>query len=242
MSKHNINTSSSDYDLLNSLHKFMLTQSTISNFSKTVHKKNVEIEKKQIQSLDSVFFPDEKDQLFWCFYILHYGMDNYHLITNKYSEEKKIKIKIAESLKTNKSLFKPTKISKNVIENELVNEKKISMKTIQALCYIYNFNVLYIKDSTYFEVIVDSAKPFYLINEVNGKFGCRNFVLSHKLQHYKENFWKLENIGKPLKAISNYKTAEINEIANKLKVDLYNKNQTKKTKKEIYENIIYKLI
>ena len=56
MNKHNINTSSSDYDLLNSLNKFMLTQATISNFSKIVHKKNVEIEKKQIQSLDSVFF------------------------------------------------------------------------------------------------------------------------------------------------------------------------------------------
>ena len=242
MNKHEVNTSSNNYDKLNILNKYMLTETILNNFNKTIHKKNIVIEKKTTISLDNIFFPDEKDQLFWCFYVLQHGMDNYHLRTNRYSEEKKMKIKIAESLKTNKDLFKPSKISRHFVENELVNEKKISMKTIHALCYIYKINILYIKDSTYYEIMVDDSKPRYLINEVDGKFGCRNFVLSHKLQHYTEHFWKLENIGKPLKAISNYKTGEITDIANKLKIDLYNNNQTKRTKKELYENIMDKLI
>ena len=230
------------YETINALDKFMLYEKTINNFDKRVLKKNIEIEKNIPVTLDNIFFPKEKDQLFWCFYILHYGMEKYHLISNKYSEEKKIKIKIAESLKDNKTLFKPSKISRHIVENELVNEKKITMKTIHVLCYIFKMNIVYIKNSTYYEIIIDSEKPLFLINEKDNYFGCRNFVLSHKLQHYRDNFWKLENIGKPLKAISNYKTGEIKEIAERLKIDLYNKNQTKKTKKEIYENIIDNLI
>lgn len=232
-----------NYETINDLSNFMLNEKTINNFDKRVLKRNTTIEKNIPVTLDNIFFPKEKDQLFWCFYILHYGMDKYHLITNKYSEEKKIKIKIAESLKENKNLFKPSKISRHVVENELVNDKKISMKTIHALCYIFKMNIVYIKNSTYYEIILDSEKPLFLINEGGDKtFGCRNFVLSHKLQHYRDNFWKLENIGKPLKAISNYKTGEIKEIAERLKIELYNKNQTKRTKKEIYENIYDYLI
>ena len=230
------------YETINDLTKFMLNEKTINNFDKRILKKNIEIEKNIPATLDNIFFPNEKDPLFWCFYILHYGMDKYHLITNKYSEEKKIKITIAESLKDNKNLFKPSKISRHVVENELVNEKKISMKTIHVLCYIYKMNIVYLKNSTYYEIIIDSDKPLFLIHEKDNNFGCRNFVLSHKLDHYKEHFWKLENIGKPLKAISSYKVSEIKEIAERLKIDLYNKNQTKKTKKEIYENIIDYLI
>jgi|MDSZ01.3.fsa_nt_gb hypothetical protein len=237
MNNHNV-----FYETVDKLRDYMLYEKTINNFDKRSLKKNKEVEKKNIVSLDNIFFPKEKDQLFWCFYILQHGMENYHLITNKYSEEKKTKIKIAESLKENKNLFKPSKISRHIVENELVNDKRISMKTIHVLCYIYKINIIYIKNSTYYEIITDEDKPFYLINEVNNEFGCRNFVLSHKLEHYKENFWKLENIGKPLKAISNYKTGEIKEIAERLKIDLYNKNQTKKTKKDLYENILDHLI
>ncbi len=169
-------------------------------------------------------------------------MDKYNLLSNKYLEEKKIKIEIIQSLKNYKPLLKEIKISKNVVENELLNEKKISMITIKALCFIYNINVFYIKNSVYYKILPDSTqKEIKLINQVDENFGYKNFVSSFKIDYYKENFWELENIGKPMKAISSYKVDEIKDIAKKLKIDLFNKNQSKRTKKELYENISIKL-
>ena len=84
MNKHEVNTSSNNYDILNNLNKYMLTETILNNFNKISHKKNIVIEKKTSITLDNVFFPDEKDQLFWCFYVLQHGMDNYHLRTSRY--------------------------------------------------------------------------------------------------------------------------------------------------------------
>ena len=56
-------------------------------------------------------------------------------------------------------------------------------------------------------------------------------------------FLSFEHYEKPLKTISNYKTSDLEEIAEKLEVSLWNDDQNKKYKKnELYAKIIEYLL
>jgi hypothetical protein len=59
------------------------------------------------------------------------------------------------------------------------------------------------------------------------------------IQTYKNTYYKLDQIDKPLKGFSSYKLPELVEICNKLSLDLVNRaTLKKKTKQELYESII----
>ena len=62
MNKHNFK------QIKNDLSAFFLSNEIINNFKRQpVIKETVE-KKKNIIAQDNIFFPNEKDQLFWCFY------------------------------------------------------------------------------------------------------------------------------------------------------------------------------
>ena len=52
------------------------------------------------------------------------------------------------------------------------------------------------------------------------------------------NYYYLENLEKPLKSITYYKLDDLINISNKLKIKLYNDVNKKKTKKELYFDIL----
>jgi hypothetical protein len=58
-------------------------------------------------------------------------------------------------------------------------------------------------------------------------------------QFVKDNYFKIENIQKPLMSISNYKMNELKTIAEKLEVDIYHnvEEETKMKKNELYERL-----
>jgi hypothetical protein len=51
----------------------------------------------------------------------------------------------------------------------------------------------------------------------------------------------IENLEKPLKSESSYKLQDLVDISNKLKVNLFDNNNKKKTKKQLYSEI-YKIL
>ena len=61
-------------------------------------------------------------------------------------------------------------------------------------------------------------------------------VTIDKIDYYRNNFWKLENLDKPLKAVSSYKADELRDICKRLKIETI-----KLTKPQMYEKILYKL-
>ena len=55
----------------------------------------------------TVFVPNEKDKLFWCFYIIKYGIIAYEMVENKNIVfEKKIKIEYVKKIRQNKKIIK----------------------------------------------------------------------------------------------------------------------------------------
>ena len=62
------------------------------------------------KNLPTFFSIKEKDNLFWCYYIIKYGIIKYEsLLNNTFSEEQREKIQLIEMIRNNKELLKKNK-------------------------------------------------------------------------------------------------------------------------------------
>lgn len=228
-------------EMINGFSKHMLTLKNMSNISIITNeimsnKPNIVVPKKNMTTVHDIFFPKQRDQLFWCFYVILHGQIEYDMLTSFFTLEKETKYKWIEVFRGRKELFKPIKVSRNVVEDELANAKAITMATVKALCHLNDVNVFYVDDKKYYEITTNSEKPFYLIEKVDGRYGLKEKIPIEKVEYYREHYWKLENLDKPLKAVSSYKADELKDICKRLHIDSSNM-----TKPKMYEKILSKL-
>ena len=91
------------------------------------------------------FTPFQKDKLFWCFFIILKGHEEYEMNhSNSFSLEKKIKIETVEKLKSIKEKLKELKLKRTELEDNLVNSNTISIKGLCALCLVHNISITYV--------------------------------------------------------------------------------------------------
>ena len=194
------------------------------------------------------FTPFQKDKLFWCFFILLKGYDEYEMNrSNSFSLEKKIKIETVEKLKSIKEKLKELKLKRTELEDNLVNQPTISIKGLYALCLVHNISITYIYGRKYCEINTDSTesdtKKGIIIQNDKKEDSLRwnDDPTDEFLNNVKENYWFIENIQKPLKAPSAYTLKELQDICQKLQIDLDIKVDEKtkqKTKSKLYEEIL----
>ena len=194
---------------------------------------------------EGIFFPHEKDSLFWCYYIIRNGEMKYDILGDKNElVTKKEKIALITEIRENKSIVKTHKLDTITnIESNLANDDIVSIKTICSLCAIHNINILFIKNKTYFELCLNDNNPFYMIREeghskYKKKYGFQ-MLEPETLNDIRNTLYQINKLDKPLNAISAYKAPELIEIANKLSIPYKNnENGKNKTKKEVYELIM----
>jgi len=201
------------------------------------------------------FTPVQKDTLFWCFYIVYKGYQAYEYETNYFTAEQQFKIQTIERVKKgeNKNVLKENKISKNFLEGGLMSN--IKPKILHALCLFYNINIFYIHKKTYYEILTNIDKPIHVIkynNDTNNySVGLHiNTNITEKktlidylpyIEKIKSSFLKLDNLDKPLKAITTYSVGDLVKICEKLDISILNDSNKKKTKAELYANILQKI-
>jgi len=183
------------------------------------------------------FSPKKKDDLFWCVYALKYGLLTYD-IDNSYKREKEEKISCIEKLRSFKAELKTYKLKLVDIEDDLLNNDKISMKSLIALCVLYKINLIYAwNNKLYFETINNGDDQInIIINEKkeNKLLQGDDNIIGEKVKYYRNKYLQIENISKPLKAITAYSKEELLIIAKKLNITEFG---DKITKKNIYEKI-----
>lgn len=206
--------------------------------------KNIETQKNNQSNKkeqNDFFSPTEKDKLFWCFYVLQNGIENYEFIkTISFKTEKDFKFKTAEKIKDYKDVFKSLKLKLNELQDEFINQPCISIKGLIALCYIYNINMIYVKKNTYYEILTNEIDNDHKINVIinnNNNIQTPFNIKNDMIDFYKNNYWKIENLNNPLKSISSYTLLELQNISNKLSIPI-KKDDKKLTKQQLYENII----
>jgi hypothetical protein len=197
----------------------------------------VQLKQKEISC--SIIPSVTEDTLFWCFYIISHGFEEYEMLIHKnIVGEKKLKIEHIEELRKHKDVLKPYRFTTfSNLEDKLANHKKIDISTFLSLCVLKNINVLIIKKKIFFELRMNDTDEIFVIREFNSKYGYES---SNKLytNELKEDYIGVNNIDKPLNSMSYYKADELVEMCNKFGIEtISSKTNKKKTKKEMYDSL-----
>jgi hypothetical protein len=202
-----------------------------------------------------MFEPKQKDSIFWCIFIYIYGYSEYRTIGSRYgNRELEEKQKMITYFKENSKCLKTTnhKITNGNIQ-EIYSEylsfqNETTLMGVIGLVVYYNIRIL----------LVDSSKNIYLDYHTNdtstpiktcilyknkGIRGQTKYCFDMSMDENKESDEKikntmlcLEHYTKPLKAISTYKSCDLDEIVKKLNI---NDESIKKIKKqELYNKIV----
>ena len=195
---------------------------------------------------EELYKPRQKDTLFWCFYILKYGISNYEMeIGNQhFVVEKKEKIQYVETIRTKKEILKLHKIKPiSEVEFDLANNEQISIKTFFSLCAIENINAMIIDKRKKYELLCnDDPKVFVLHKNEANQYSIQFEATPEQLQNYRDNYYSVEGFESKLKAMSSYKLDDLVELCRKLDITIPEKNNEGKKmgKKDIYELLVMK--
>jgi hypothetical protein len=212
---------------------------------KTFKDKTISVTKVELKS--DIYKPKQKDSLFWCFYILKYGFSKYEMeVGNQHFQiEKQEKFKYIDQIRKtcNKDLLKMHKIKPlTLIEDDLANQERISIKTFFALCIIENINIILIDKRKIYEVLTIDDPKINIIhrNSITYEHHIELNILPETINLYKETYYKMSNFDVSLKSIASYKVEDLLEMCKKLDINVINDNTKKKSKKDIYELLVQK--
>jgi hypothetical protein len=242
-------------EFIDKIQNCMLSSKNLSKFTKyqNSNENNQDIKKNNnnnnnnniYKKKQETFCSHFKDTLFWCLYVIKMGIDKYDMIENQqFVIEKEMKFKYIELLRSNKILLKTHKIKPLYeLEDDLANQVQIGLKTFVALCIIEKINIIILDKKKIFEYISNNEEKIHIITKTEQPLKYTLDLNSinntdEKVQTLRSSYFQLQNIDSSLKSMAIYKLEELIEIANKFGIDIKNENNKKKTKKEIYEQLI----
>jgi len=213
-----------------------------------------ETPKIQQSNKPTIYVPRQQDTLFWCYYIMKNGDAAYETLNNKnFLVAKQMKIELVYTIRKHKDILKMYKFDTLVgTENNLANEDTLNLPTFLSLCAIENRNVVFVNrnKNLYYELLMNNTETTYIVYEMEPlKSNASNHYKKPRygfeiatevlLKGIREKYYLLENIHKPIKAISAYKTDDLYMICSKIGVDITNPaTQKKKSKKDLYEELV----
>ena len=214
------------------------------NTSKKHKNIDVDIEKSNPKKMNTkeFFTPYQDDNIFWCWYIFQNGIKEYNILPNKYFIiEKTRKIDWIPLLRENKSSIKQLKYKLSSLENNLVNEKKMHIKTLETICFLNCIDVYIVKNKMLYKNAHDNEDKIILkYYPETKKYGILldTVDILKKINTYEKELFLVNDIEKPLKGISSYKLKNLQDIAEKIHIELKTTNSNKnKTKKQLYSEI-----
>jgi len=274
------NTETNNATILDKLQPFMhpiiLTKNKVAETIKVAEKKIITTNNTQntqntqniINNDKDLYIPKQEDTLFWCFYIIVNGETIYESnffnaninFCSSFSKNsktgliaKQLKIDFIEKMRKNKLVIKKYKFDTLTnIENNLLNDNKITYKTFLSLCLIENINIIYVSKKFYIDLFLyenqnqnqtqeqhESPKT-YIIQEISRENYGYKLATEESIDKIRNTLYKIEldAINKPIKAISAYKLNELVHICKKLDIEIMNKE----TNKQFIKNDIYQLV
>jgi hypothetical protein len=191
------------------------------------------------------YTPFQKDKLFWCFYIIYNGYENYELHkTDHFIIEKQFKINTIEKMAAIKDKLKIFKIKLAEIEDEFVYQTQITVKGLQALCLCYNVSILYVAKRTYYDFnhrIDEDGKTGVIVKEETNFNNKTSINYDCDVNTIKTTYLHIENSQKPIKSASSYTIKELQELCKKLDIIITNEHGKNKLKNVLYQEILTKV-
>jgi len=203
---------------------------------------------------DTIYKPLKKDSLFWCFFILKYGYSKYEMeVGNQHFViEKQEKFKYIDEVRksSNKELLKMHKIKPlSLLEDDLANQERISIKTFFALCIIEKINIMLIDKRKVYEILTTDDPKIHVIhrNSLSHEHYIELDVSIDTINMYRETYYKMLTFDVSLKSMASYKVEELLELCKKLQIVLEDgkdseKKEEKEKKKKLSKKDIYELL
>ena len=193
-----------------------------------------------VSSEHDIFIPYQKDKLFWCFYIILFGMEQYERdISHSFSVEKKLKIETIEKMKQSPlcDKMKELKIKRIDLENELLSNNEISLKCLYALCAVHSISLIIIAGKRYYSFDFgsnSSVEKNVICRQSSGEFAVYNGPTC-----ILDSLYLVENVNKPIKSLASYLTSDLKELCTKMNIPLENSNGKQKPKNKLYEDVLF---
>ena len=242
MSKNNINIQDLEHYMFTKNHIMKLCFDYIEQPKKHKTRQNTSCKSNDTTSF---FIPKEKDTLFWCYYIIINGIQNYEkLFNNTYKEEKQQKINFIEKMRNHKDILKKYKFKKTELEADLAYSDTISIRSFLAMCAIENKNIALLKNRCLYTLISNDSQNIDIVKMNEHRFGCLLLDEKEKTKLFNEytgKYWLIDNISKPIAGKSCYKLLQLQDIAKKLNIPIINENGKKLKKIDLYNLINEKI-
>jgi hypothetical protein len=225
---------------LKNLNNCILTnEKIIKILNNNFYNQNIKKEKQQqntpIKKNTQYFTPDFHDTLFWCFYIIHFSFEEYHLVSQSgFKEEQKFKMNFIKLLQNNKELLKHHKLKYINLENNIINDKNINLMSLYALLLYYKYNAFIVVDKIYYFFQNSDEEKYSCIEYKNNKFHIHYDCNLEKLQYTKDNLVKIDPLKNSLYAPSYYKVGDLVTMYKKMGCVPYDNNGKIKKKEELY--------
>ena len=128
------------------------------------------------------------------------------------------------------------------MEGHLANDSTLNIFFLEPMLIIEKYNFVFMNDKIYYENITYPGKPICIIKyfEKIDKYGL--FLDEKKLFDYKDKLFVVDDMKKPIKGISSYKAQELRDICKKLNINIMKTPTKSKTKKELYQLVIEKIL
>ena len=239
------------FKLFDEMHPYMfsaenilqLTEVKVTNVICNERKKNNVLKTTTQNNREEIFYPNQHDSLFWCFYIILYGMDNYELNKKKaFKTEKDFKISSIELIRKKADKIKSMKMKVSEIESGIVNDTKININILRTLSLIYEVSIFYVSEPLYYDFQnSDKTKGVIVFDKLRKKVGVCKEYNDDYINRIRNTCWYVANPNKPINAVSNYTLQELRNICEKIGNDIIDENGKQLTKKQLYESILKKL-
>jgi len=197
------------------------------------------------------FTPKKPDSLFWSIYVAHYGVDSFFAIDNKYmNAEIEEKQQVVDFMKSNRPILKSLKITLAATEEiagDLMTNRETVFTMLPVIAAYYNCTMWLVSmaTGTYMEFLPGGARDtdddpgrHYVIYRTKGDRRAQYSVDMRtdearvaNIDRIRGDFLRLEGSGKWLRGVSSYKVGELQEMAEKLKLDVA---ATKCKKEDLY--------
>ena len=221
---------------------YIFSIKNIIEYTKHVSKNTIlkEERKQNIKKARNKFLPNHKDKLFWCLYIILYGIDEYEMIgTHFFEKETQLKFKFIEDVRKNKDMLKANQFKPlSSFEDDLANNAMISLNTFMAILCIYEKNICYKDGKKIFCSVRNPHDDSFLLTKLDPNvenYELEMGNLESKIAELKSKLFLLPSYQYKLKSISAYKTEELKEMCIKFNIDI--SSSPKILKKDMYEKL-----
>ena len=197
------------------------------------------------------YFPRKPDTLFWCVYIALHGTKEYNQIGLHYGNvEIEEKQKMMELMRKTPNIIKNankkiTKVSSQEIMSDFMTNKRTTVDMLMIFAVYNNMRIILVNvdnknqpDKSYTVLGSQIYTQTVVIYKKNNYYGLEMEYQEQKMEEILTNLFCMEQIDRPLKAITNYKIDELEAIAYKLNVDY---TTCKLKKQELYNAILLAL-